>query len=445
MTPLTDYVQAAVEAAVAAGADYADAYCSDILERSVEVEKSSINYCATVRDQGLSVRAFYRGGAGWASVQQLDLAAARECARRAVEMARATHPDPDFVALPDPTTAEEVPELFDDELAGLSSAEFVRWCTDGIEEARAVAPDVILQGGVGTVVGEAALASSTGVCVTSRGTSMDIGFMAIIVRDDDVGSYFEQDFARRVRDFQPTGVARTATVEALRQLGSRPAGTARMPIVLGPLATMSLVGSLVGAMSAESVQRNRSYLAGRAGTPIASEHLTIYEDPRVPAGMRSGAYDGEGVARVPMTLVDRGVLTDYLHNSYTANKAGVPNNAHATRGGYGGSVGIGASNLQIQPGARPAAELIAEVDEGLYIAYAGLSPNSVTGELSTTVDFGFKIERGELTYPLSTTLVGSDAFELLGGIDAVSSDYRQEPGIILPTIRIAAVQVAGAS
>lgn len=445
MSALSDYVQAAVEAAMAAGADYADAYCSDTIESAVEVEKTSINYCATIRDQGLSVRAFSRGGAGLASVQQLDVAGARECARRAVEMAHATHPDPDFVALPEPTVAEDVPELFDDEMAGLSAAEFVRWCTQGIEEARSVADDVILQGGVGTTAGEAALASSTGISVTSRGTSMGISFMAIVIRDGDVGSYFEQDFARRMSDFEPLGVARTATVEALRQLGSRATGTARMPIVLGPLAAMALVGSVVGAMSADSVQHHRSYLAGLAGKPIASEHLTIREDPRIPAGMRSAPYDGEGVARSAMTLVDRGVLTDYLHNSYTANKAGVPNNAHASRGGYSGAVGIGPSNIQVQPGDRTEAELIAEIDEGLYVAYAGLSPNAVTGEVSTTVDFGFKIERGELTHPLSTTLVGSDAFELLRGIDAVSSDYREEPGMILPSLRIASVQVAGAS
>ena len=106
-------------------------------------------------------------------------------------------------------------------------------------------------------------------------------------------------------------------------------------------------------------------------------------------------------------------------------------------------MGIGASNLQIQPGDRPEADLIAEVDDGLYIAYAGLSPNSVTGEVSTTVDFGYRIQKGELTHPLSTTLIGSNAFELLEGIDAVSSDYRQEPGMILPSIRVKAVQVAG--
>ncbi len=445
MSELTDHVLAAVEAAKAAGADYADAYCSNTVEVAVEVEKSSINFCATIRDQGLGVRAFSRGGSGFASVQQLDTASARECAKRAVEMAGATHPDPDFVALPEPCQADPVPDMFDDQLAGLSAGYFVDLCTKGIEEARSVADDVVVQGGVGCDWGEFALASSTGVCITDRFSTVSMSFFSIVVRDEEVGTYFEQDLARRMSDFEPEGLAETATREALRQLGARPVATARMPIVLGPLAGMGLIGSILGAMSAQSVQHNRSYLAGRKGQQVASEHLTIREDPRIPAGMRSSAWDGEGVARSPMTLIDGGVLTDYLHNSYTANKGGVPNNGHAARSGYSGSLGIGVSNVSLDLGPTPETDLIAGVDDGLYICYAGLSPNPVTGEISTTVDFGFKIEHGELTHPLSTTLIGSDAFELLGGIDAVSSDYREEPGMILPSLRIESVQVAGDS
>ncbi len=442
MSELTDFAEAAVEAARAAGAESADAYCSASQETSVEVENSSINYCAVIRDQGLSVRAFHRGGMGFASVQKLDLEEARDCARRAVAMAKATHPDPDFVALPNPSEAEPVPDLFDDKLAGLEAGVAVEWCARGIEEARAVADDAVVQGGVSLSSGEYALASSTGILVSNRATSVSIGFFVIINREGEVGSYFEEDMARRLSDFEPEDIGDKAAREALRQLGARSVHTARMPIILAPLATMGFVGSIIGAADAESVQRNRSFLVGKEGERIASEVLTIREEPLWPAGLQSSPWDGEGVAKQPRALIENGVLTTYLHNSYTANKAGVSNTAHATRRGYSSSVGIGASNLRVQLGDKTEAELISEVDEGLYLSYAQLAPNSVTGEVSATVDFGFKIENGELTHPLSTTMIGSDAFELLGGIDAISSDYREEPGILLPSLRISSVQVA---
>lgn len=442
MSELLDLAQAAVEAARTAGADFCDSYCSDTTEVSVDVERSSINYCATIRDQGISVRAYVNGGQGFATVQQLDLQSARECGRRAVEMAKAAHPDPDFVRLPDPTEAEEVTELFDERMAGLDSSAFVQWCLRGIEEAREVASDAIVQGGAGAGWGDSALASSTGVALTRRGSSASVSFFVIINRDGDVGTYFEQDMARRMADLEVEAIGEKAARAALGQLGSRPVPTGRVPLILGPLAAWGLIGSVISAAEAEGIQRNRSWLVGCEGQQIASPLLTVREEPLIPAGLSSGAYDGEGVARRPRALIDDGVLTTYLHNSYTAYKSGVMPTGHASRGGYSSSVGISTSNLQVQPGEHTEAELISEVDNGIYVAYAGLSPNSVTGEVSTTIDFGFRIEGGELTAPISTTLVGSTANELLGGIDAVSSDYRDEPGLIMPSLRIESVQIA---
>ncbi|MGI5818261.1 MAG: TldD/PmbA family protein [Armatimonadota bacterium] len=442
MSELLDLAQAAVEAAQAAGADYCDAYCSDSTEVSVEVEKSSINYCATIRDQGLSVRAYVNGGQGFATVQQLSLGDAREIGERAVAMARAAHSDPDFVRLPDPTEVAPVPELFDEEMAGLDAGAFVDWCLRGIEEAQSVAADAIVQGGAGAGWGQSALASSTGVAISKRASSAGLSFFVIVARGNDIGTYFEQDMARRMADLEIDSIGEKAAREALRQLGSRPVPTARVPLVLGPLATMSLIGSVIGAADAEGVQRNRRWLVGREGEQIASPVLTVREEPLVPAGLRSSEYDGEGVARQPRALIDEGVLTTYLHNSYTAFKAGVEPTGHASRGGYSSSVGISSSNLQIQPGEKTEAELIAEIDDGIYVAYAGISPNAVTGEVSTTLDFGFRIQNGECAAPISTTLIGSTGAELLGNIDAISSDYREEPGLILPSIRITDVQIA---
>jgi len=424
---------------VKAGAEWAEALCGTSRQIGVIVEKTSIRECEVVRDYTVRVRAFINGGVGFATTRRLGEEAARRCAENAVELARATHPDPDFVALPSPAAAQaQIEGLFDDKLAGLAAAEVVRWCSQGIEEARAVAPDVALSGGGDLVVSEMALASSTGVAVQRRGTHVQLGYFAVVQRGDDVGSYFDQDVARRLLDFEPQGLGTKATTEALRFLGARKVATARLPLVLGPFAGMGVIASAIAAANAESVQRGRSCMVGREGTQIASEVVTVTEDPFIPAGLASTAYDGEGVPKRRLTLLDRGVLTTYLHNSYTANKAGVENTAHAAWGG-----GITTSNLVPTLGDKTEAELIAELDEGIYINAAGLTPDPVTGDISATIDFGFKIEKGELAYPITTTMVGSDIFELLGKIDAISSDYRSEPGQIMPTVRVRDIQVVG--
>lgn len=443
MPDILELAQHAVVAAMKAGAEWADAYCGRVRHADVGIDNSSILDCHIVRDYGLGVRAFYKGGLGSATIQSLNCDDVARCGEEAARIAKVAHPDPDFVALPEPTEAPAVEGLFDDQVAGLPAETVVQLCREAIDEAKAVAPDARISGGAGFAVGEGALASSTGIALLHPGTHIEMSIEATIQHGEDVGFYFDYDVARRLQDFQPIGIGASATREALRFLGARTVKTGRMPLVLGPLAVSELLGAVIEAASAENVQRQRSFLMNREGMKIAADCLTLREVPCFPAGIISSSHDGEGVAKRDLTLLDHGVLTTFLHNSYTANKAGVPNNAHAVRSGYGGTVGISASNLHLNPGGRTEAELIADIADGLYINYAGLAPDPASGEVSATIDFGFKIINGELAYPVKTAMVGSDAFELLAAIDAVSSDYREEPGMIIPSLRLHDIMVAG--
>lgn len=443
MPNILDLAQLAVQTAMNAGAQWAEASVASGRSVGVIVENSSIRECEVVRDYGIGVRAYHQGGAGSATITYLTEDAARQVGTQAAEMARATHPDPDFRSLPEPGVFTEIEGMWDDALAGLAASTVVDWCRDAIAEARAVAPEVSLSGGGHLGIGERALASSTGVAFMRQGTDVSLDFQAVINHGEDVGAYFEYDAARRLADFEPVGVASKATQIALTYLGARHIESGRLPLVLGPLAVSALIGSSLAAANAEGIQRKRSFMMGKVGELIAAPCLTVREEPLVPAGLGSSPMDAEGVPKVARKLLDAGVLTTYLHNSYTANKAGVPNTAHATRGGYTPSVGIGFGNLQLDLGTRTEAELIADISDGLYIAYGGLQPEGATGDISATVDFGFRIENGALTYPVATTMVGSDAFEMLSHIDAVSSDYRAEPGSVTPSLRVQDIMVVG--
>jgi len=171
------------------------------------------------------------------------------------------------------------------------------------------------------------------------------------------------------------------------------------------------------------------------GERIASPVVGIRDEPLIPRGMDSAPFDSEGFPHRPLDLVREGVLLTYLHNSYTANKAGEPNTGHAAPGG------ISPTNVIPVLGTKTAAEIIAEVDSGIYVNVGGLSPNPVNGEISSVVDFGMKIEKGELAYPVRNTMVGMHILDLLKNVDAVSSDYREEPGMIMPTVRVAAAHI----
>jgi PmbA protein len=384
----------------------------------------------------VSVRAFVAGGTGWWSVSATSEANAEEAGLKAAELAKGAEPDPDFMSLVVPASYPEVAGLYDEQVASLGAPEVASWITQNIDSALSFASDAIVSGWAESSWRQTALVNSLGVSATEQATHASVSVHVVIRRNGDVGSFYEWDAARCLKDLEPGELGARAAAEAVRYLKSRPIRTATLPVIFGPLAGRGLILGLCAAASAEDVQRKRSFLVGRRGDRIASEHLTLVDDPLIPGGLSSSPFDGDGFPHRQVTLVDGGVLKTYLHSQYTANKSGEDNTGHATR------VGIAPTNIRPKLGPRTAAELIGEVEEGIYVVLGQPSPDTASGQISALVDAGFKIEKGELTYPLQNTMVAGHALEMLDRIDAISSDYREEPGMVLPTIRVASARVA---
>lgn len=434
---LANLLQKACDIAVREGAEQADAWASCGKGTSVAVEKSSIKSSDVRTGGSVSIRAFYHGGAGYASTDRVDEAGVLKAARSAARLSKLAEPDPDFVSLPTLKDCPSVAGLADPKLADYGIRDIIIACIGNIDGAKDVTSEAIVSGGASVCYTTWAIANSLGVAQSGKNSSISIYTMVIVKRGDDVGAFYDFDEARMLSDFDPNGLGRTAAQTALRFLGSRKIETKIMPVVLGPLAGVSIFGGIADGADAENIQRNRSFLIGKRGRKIGSDILTIVDDPLIQGGMSSRECDAEGFPSQRTVIVENGVLQSHLHNSYTANKAWEPNTGHATRGG------ISATNIVPQLGRKTSAEIISEIDEGLYINEGGIEPNQVTGEVSASVDFGFKIEKGEIAYPVSNTMVGGSFLEMLSRIDAISSDYRSEPGTIMPTIRIQAASVAG--
>jgi len=437
MTDLLSIATTACDAAKAAGAEFADVIAFRGADTSVEMEKDSISGVETRRHSSVSVRAFVRGGMGSAASDGLDTDSAAKAGRNAAELAKLAEPDPDFVSLPEPAEYHLVEGLFDPAIVELDKKTPVEWMLMNLDSAKKVSREAMVQGGAGVGYGEQAIVNSLGVRAASSGTSVGIHVYSVIRQGDDVGSFYEFDTARMLSDFDPIEIGAKATEGALRFLGAQNVETRNMTLVLGPRPARSLLYAIVGNLDAESIQRGRSFMANRKGERIGSELITIYDDPLIPRGMGSRPFDAEGFPSGRLSVIEKGAVLTYLHNSYTAAKAKEKNTGHSTRGG------TSPTNLVPKLGTKTAAELIGEVEDGLYIDIGEIYPNSTTGELSANVDFGFKIEKGRIAYPVKDTMVGVNFLDMLKNIDAVSSDYREEPGMIMPTIRIQNVGVAG--
>jgi len=439
MSDLLELAKKACEVALKHGAQFADVELASGRSISINVEKNGIHDSSEKKYAEVSVRSVIKGATGFSHSSGFSVDDVLETAKCSADAAQLAQPDPDFVTLPEPSEYQQVPGLYDEKIAQMSAGDLIQLFIREIDAAREIFPEVRVQGGVHLQVSERVLVNSLGIELEDQKTDIELYVFCIVKKGDDVGSFYDFDMARMEEDFDPQGLGAKVCQGAVGFLGSKSIKSACLPVVFGPLVTGDLFHAICASAGAEAIQRQRSYFVGKRGQRIGSKLLTLRDDAYIAKGIASGSWDDEGAVRKKVTVVEEGILVNHLHNCYTAHKAGEENTGHGNRWG-----GVAPTNVIPELGTYTGSEIISDTKEGIYVNMGSVSPHPVNGEISATIDFGYKIENGELAYPLRNTMLGINVFDLLSNLDAISSDYREEPGMMMPTIRVQNVKVAGA-
>jgi PmbA protein len=237
-------------------------------------------------------------------------------------------------------------------------------------------------------------------------------------------------------------VGEEAARRTLAKLGARKIDTQEVAVIFDPDAARSLVGLIAGCVMGGSVWRKSTYMANREGTRVASDLVTVIDDPLLPRAPGSRPFDGEGLLSRRNTVIEAGVLKTFLLDSYSARKLGRQSTASAARGAAGG-VSSTTTNFILQPGTMTPHELLASTDRALYVTdMMGFGFNAVTGDFSRGAA-GFWVERGERKFPVSEVTISLNLDQLLQRIDAVANDLDLRTSTASPTFRVSAMTVAG--
>jgi PmbA protein len=178
------------------------------------------------------------------------------------------------------------------------------------------------------------------------------------------------------------------------------------------------------------------------GKRIASEQVTLVDDATLAKGLATRPFDGEGVVSQRTLVIERGVLRNFLYDTYTARKAAARSTGNASRG-WSSLPHIGTSNFVLEPGAKSADEIVRSTKRGLLVtAMLGSGANVVTGEYSRGAN-GLWIENGEVVHPVQEVTVSGSLLELLAAIDAVGNDLELRSSTAAPTLRIGEAMISG--
>jgi len=274
--------------------------------------------------------------------------------------------------------------------------------------------------------------------------------METIARDgaDVTPACFELN-AERVYDLDAEAVGTEAARQAVSSLKAKKIGSGVFPVIFAQAAFRSLIYyTLINAVKADYVQRERSALKDKIGEKVASELVTVYDDGLLDGGLLTSKFDGEGVPCQKTLVIDRGVLKNFLYDNYTANKAGAESTGNASRTGlasYASTPVLEASNFVFKGGDRTAEELVGEVDEGLlvYGLQGAHSSNPESGEFSVVATPVWKIENGEVAYAVRGAMVAGVVFDVLKNVSALGSNVRKLGQLVAPWIRAENIRAVG--
>ncbi|MEN8262088.1 MAG: TldD/PmbA family protein [Nitrospirota bacterium] len=278
---------------------------------------------------------------------------------------------------------------------------------------------------VNSATGNTVIANSKGVSISYE-SSYYSAHVTTLAQDDAGDSQMGWDYAgsRRLADIDLKSVGEKAANSAIELLGSRKISPVKAPVILSPSVAVDFLDILSKSLSAESVQKHRSFLVGKINQEIVSPIVDIIDDGTIPWGTGTSPVDDEGVPVRNKTLISAGILKGFIHNTYTAKKEGTVSTGNAVRGSSKGLAGIDATNLYLKADKGSSDNgLIKSLSKGALILGAmGIhTANPVSGDFSIGIS-GLWIENGEAVYPFKEAVISGNILDMFKRVEATGND-----------------------
>lgn len=449
-----ELAQEIVDRALSAGATDAEAVVYEGDEFSTKVRLGQVETLTESTSRAVGLRVFRGLRTASTSTNDLSEDSLKRLVSGAVELAKITEEDP-FAGLPDASAYSDVRDadalhIYFDDVYKLPAAERIAMAR--ATEAAAMAADVRIQNSDGGTFSAAtsykAMANSRGFAGAYRKSYCGIGVTAIAqdasgMQRDGWGSG-----ARTLAKLEsPEVVGKEAAKRAVRRLGSRRVKTQKASIVFSREIARGIIGNIFDAVNGDAIYRHASMFEDMLGQQIASPFVTVVDDGTMMlepglGGFGTLPFDGDGLPMQRKVIVDKGVLQTYVTNTYTARKLGLQSTGNASRG-LAGAPGIGAGNFYLEAGTQTPREIIAEVQNGLYVTEVlGSGVNLVSGDYSQGAA-GLWIENGVFTGAVEEITIAGNLKDMYRNIVAVGDDLIFRGASASPCFRVEGMTIAG--
>ncbi|HBX69756.1 MAG TPA: hypothetical protein DEH25_10380 [Chloroflexi bacterium] len=321
---------------------------------------------------------------------------------------------------PEPHELKDV-KTFDPALLPLEKPEMILMGQQMMDMIKSYNPEILAGAGINKNVSKFEYANSKNASYTTEHTNFSIGTGGQLTRGTDI-LFAGHSIGQKKREIDTEDIAARA-IEYFRMAEViTPIESGEMPVIFTPSGLIALLLSLGLAIDGKNVFLGASPLRDKLGSQIADPRFTLIDNPFIDFGPKTSAIDDEGVPRKITSIVENGVLKNFIYDLDTAGRAGT----HPT--GHGSQRSV--TNLVLNPGDSSFEEMVGKIEKGLLVHdFLGLGQgNPINGEFSVNVFLGYKIENGKLAGRVKDVMLAGNAFEALKNIENVSQEREWVSG-----------------
>jgi len=423
----------AADAARARGVGEIEAIVTAEISALTRFANNTIHQNVAERMVQLSVRPVIDGRTARATTNRIDADGIRAVVDEAIAITRLTAPDPDLLPMADGAPYSEIARRFEATAHATPS-----------ERAQAVAQAIrVVESEGQTAAGAYATGEGLFAIFNSHGVSgwhseSSARFSITAIASDSSG--WAKASACNHASLDPVELARTAAEKATKSAAPIEVPPGRYTVILEPAAVLDLAGQMFSDFGATAIRDGRSFLNDRQGEKIFGDNITIYDDVAHPE--QSGPpFDGEGVVRKKLTLVDRGVVSDVAFCRQTAALAGGEPTGHGFP--LPNEIGEAPANIVFEGGSSTLEDMIASTERGIlvtrlwYIREVDPYEKIFTG---MTRDGTFLVEDGRVTAGLRNFRFNQGLIEMLSNVEALSPAMRasgeEAMDMVVPAMKV---------
>ena len=263
-------------------------------------------------------------------------------------------------------------------------------------------------------------------------TFHSISSIAIAGSDTNMQRDYEYSAATHASDLLPAEeVGSLAAKRAASRLNSKKIKSCTLDVIFEPRVAKSILSSFCSCASGTSIARGTSFLNNQLNTSIFKKNINITNNPKLKRGIGSAPYDSSGIKTENISIIQDGIFKNYFLNIRSARQLKMTINGNSSP-----------SNLILNKGDQDIETIIKNIKNGFLVTeMLGMSFNPINGDYSRGAT-GFKIENGEITYPVSEVTIAGNLAEMLKNL-IPANDLTVNDNINSPSILIEGMTLAG--